>query len=327
MAKLFLYLPIVFVVILLGGCGATPEQKEENAILSAQIYLSSKSCQKAIDILEEHGRNNRNASYLKTLSAAYACRAGFSVPTFFSKDIPVVGTPVVIGGMARFSTSSSMDDPDNLQFRDLQEAIDILLYAGGLDKNLNPTLAARAMYFNNDEAGDINAQLMYLLMAQIGKYIYYYGNSSAAGVKGGGAGLNKCFYNYDGAINITYDIAGPVTETLNSFLTTGGQTGACNALASGHSKLTTGKRLCQGVVMFNNFLEIFPTVIDSVSSDDLNALKNIKDQILDVTGYVTAPDISGVKTVLSQAKCEAENVAPFNNLQVYFAFYYETLFK
>ncbi|MEI8346231.1 MAG: hypothetical protein WCG27_02105, partial [Pseudomonadota bacterium] len=240
----------------------------------------------------------------------------------------------VLGGAARFSTSSSMDDPDNYKYKDLQQAIDLLLYAGDIDSADNPTVARRANFFSTQESDDINAMLMYLLMVQIGKYTYYYGNSSAGGIKGAGTQANKCFTMYTG-INITYNIgAGDVGGgTLLDFLGLS-QTGSCDSVTNGHSKLiaptanaTIAKRLCQGVVLLNNFLDVFPEVVDNVSSTDLDVLKNLKAQILKVTSYVKAPDISTVKTVQSQAKCEAENATPFDNLQVYFVFYYEMLFQ
>ncbi|MEI8347434.1 MAG: hypothetical protein WCG27_08200, partial [Pseudomonadota bacterium] len=60
-----------FLLLAMTGCGSK-EDKEENAILSANIYLTVKECQKAIDVLEDNGRNMRSANYVKALASAYA---------------------------------------------------------------------------------------------------------------------------------------------------------------------------------------------------------------------------------------------------------------
>lgn len=65
------------------ACGKTTEEEVKDAILSANIYLSRSECQPAIDLLEGMGRQNKNPYYLKALSSAYACRAGYSTITFF----------------------------------------------------------------------------------------------------------------------------------------------------------------------------------------------------------------------------------------------------
>ena len=65
------------------------------------------------------GRQNTNALYLQVLASAYACRAGFAEPTFFSSNLAKTPSPLPVGGMTTYTTSSSMDAPDNDEFDDL----------------------------------------------------------------------------------------------------------------------------------------------------------------------------------------------------------------
>lgn len=315
-------------VLSLLSCGKPAEQKREDAVLSANILLSTKQCQAAIDLLEEAGRDTYDGKYMQTLASAYACKAGFAEPAFFVNEIPKIGSPATLGGMTRFALASTMTAPDSDSFTNLQTAIDILLYAGGVSTSVDPTAARRANGLNSEDAQDINAQLMYMILTQMGMYLYYYGDSSSSGVKGSGPGTNTCLANYS---NIGLNVGVNLTTALAA-----GQTGSCTAIGTGHAGLgATGslnvKRMCQGVVLLNNFIEIFPSILASVTSNDLNTVSGITAAITlaktAVTTAKTAPQMATLLSTLSQEKCEADNASDTQYLQVYFALMYETLFK
>ncbi|MGZ3808703.1 MAG: hypothetical protein ACXVCE_11505, partial [Bacteriovorax sp.] len=179
---------ILLSFLMLFSCGKNADEKTADAVLSANISLSKGDCQSAINVLEDNGRVNDNAAYLKTLASAYACRAKYSSVVLFSGDLVKIITPAPSGplnGIATFSTSQvTVQNPlqNDSSFRDLQKAIDILLYAGGIPSTTEPTSAERLKYFTSLEAGDIDAQLLYMMLVQIGKFMYVYGNSSVAGV-------------------------------------------------------------------------------------------------------------------------------------------------
>lgn len=317
------------ILLFLFSCGKPADQKREDAILSANILLSTRQCQAAIDLLESVGRDTYNGKYMQVLASAYACKAGFSEPTFFVDELPKVGNPGPLGGLTKFTLASTMTSYDSESFTNLQTAIDILLYAGGIDTSLDPTAARRANGLSSEDAQDINAQLMYMILTQMGMYLYHYGDSSATGVKGSGAGTNTCLANYS---NVDLDVGGD----LSTFLLTGA-TGSCVAVGTGHPQLGADsahlnvERMCQGVVLLNNFIEIFPAILSSVTSDDLDTVNGI-------TAVVTAaktalglaktdPQMATLISTLSQEKCVADNTANTEYLQVYFALMYEVLFQ
>ena len=317
---------LTFILLLLfigGGCSQSTDEKVAEAILSANIHLSSSNCSSAISILEDVGRQNSNASYLKTLASAYACAAGFNELTFFGKDL---GDFTGLTGASTLSTSA-MSAADDTQYESLQTAIDILLYAGGIASTKNPPAALRQTHFNSNDAGDINAQLMYMLMAQLGKFSYYYGNTNSLGAKGEGAqGSNTCFFDYDNAITFN-----PAATTMAAYLDGLAAGNNCGSAGTGHNDFnpaaTKVARLCQGVVLLNNFTDIFPDVISSFAGDNFNVMAGL--EVL-IDGYkadvINAdPDIATILAVQSQARCESENSGTDRYLQLYYAFMYEVM--
>jgi len=193
------YVLIVWLALFFVGCGADAERKREDAILSGQIFLDKLQCQQAIEVLEEAGRDSLNVVYMKTLASAYACRAGYNTPSFFTDDLPNISNSGSVIGSA----------PDNDSFDDLQTAIDLLLYAGGLDSAKDPTIQRRAIAMKADEAEEVNAYLLFLILDQMGRYFYHYGDADSNGVKGGrDSGGNECLANY----RMTYRTSSPIVD-------------------------------------------------------------------------------------------------------------------
>ncbi|MBI2518776.1 MAG: hypothetical protein HYV97_00080 [Bdellovibrio sp.] len=313
--------------LLLTGCSKSAQEKKEDAIVSANILLTKRKCDAAITLLEGVGRDVKDVKYLKALASAYACKSGFGVLKFFADDLALTSDPAPMGGTARYSTSSDMDSPTNAEYANLQTAIDLLLYAGGIDASLDPTLERRAAFFTDADAKEINAFLMYLLIVQIGRYFYYYGNANTAGVKGGGAGTNDCFMNYE---NLAF--SGGFTNMADYL--DGGVTGACVSPATvGHPDLGADNAIdvalaCEGIVLLNNFLAIFPTVITGMAGDDFEDLP-VLETALNAGKLLVEANTPGsdakVNNVLSQARCESLNASSDDYIQTYFAFMMETL--
>ncbi|HAZ11836.1 MAG: hypothetical protein A2X86_07710 [Bdellovibrionales bacterium GWA2_49_15] len=323
------HLTASFLVIslLLVGCSKSAKQKKEDAIVSANILLTKKKCDAAITLLESVGRDVSDVNYLKALASAYACKGGFSVLKLFADDLPLISSPAPMGGATRFSTSVDMDSPTYAQYLSLQTAIDILLYAGGISTTLDPTVARRAALFSAADAKEINAFLMYLLLAQLGRYFYFYSNANAAGVKGGGTGPNDCFMNYE---NLAFSGGfADMTAWLGS-----AATGACVSPATvGHPDLGADNAIdvplaCEGIVLLNNFMAIFPGVIAGMAGDDFDDLETLE-TAMNAGKVLAEANTPGsdtkVNNVLSQERCESLNDTSDDYIQTYFAFMMETL--
>lgn len=323
---------LMFISILLQGCaGRNPKDERRDAILRANQLLNVGDCTGAIYTLEVIGREYTDADYLQTLASAYACKAGFREPSFFSNDLSKVATPAPMGGFTLFDLSDEMDSPINSKFENMQTAIDLLLYAGGFSRSYEPTSEKRSEFFSSSDLGNIDAQLLYMVMVQLGMYMYYYGNSSSTGVKGSGTGTNECFVNYTGNINLEN---GPPNR-LSNYLS-GGLTGACDNTGEGHADLGAEgdlnvSRLCQGVVLLNAFFDIFPSLIANVAGDDFDELEEIEEPINLARQAVllvkSDAAMSDLLNTISQTNCESDHEADTQYLQVYFAFMFEVLFQ
>lgn len=322
-------MPFFLLLVLLFSCAkkSTMEARED-AILSANIHLDKNHCDEAIRVLDSAGRDYTDPRYTQTLASAYACKANFKLPKFFADDLPLFGTPAVLGGAARFSTSKTMDIYDHEDFTHLMSAIDILLYAGNLDRNFNPSVSKRLEKINPDDAGDINMFLLFSLMGAIGKYIYYYGNSSTAGVKGAGAQVNTCFLNYE-----NLNLAGGIT--LHQLIGLG-QTGSCTAGETGHIYLGETasiniERTCQGIILLNNLFDVLPGTLSSVSSADFDVIDDLFDgintaKLLALGASGDDPRMQAVLDVTSLTRCISENEDNDDFIQIYFVYLFEALF-
>lgn len=328
-----MFKPFLFILfsLLLFSCGKNAEEETEGAVLSANIYLSKGNCQAAINVLEAIGRQNNDAHYLKVLASAYACRSGFSAVNFFATDLAVTGAPAPLGGASIYSTSiitATSPMQNSASFNDLQTAINILLYAGGIPSTIEPSTSERLKYFATDEAADINSQLLFMMFAQLGKYMHVYGNGNALGKKGAGLAANKCFTGYNLA-NATGDLE--VMAVIASL------PAACRSPAeSPHAELATAitaatrkARLCQGVVILNGIFNILPSVIGSATGQLATQTAAITLVAGAATAALNAADatIGIVASTINQSVCEDNSNVPIAKLETYFAIMYESIFQ
>jgi hypothetical protein len=313
-----LTLSIIFLAVLF-SCGKSTDEQTADTILSANIAMSNGNCQSAVDMLEGLGRQYKNAYYLKALSAAYSCLAGFNTTIFFASDMANTASPSPLGGMSTYSTSlTTFQSPleNDPKFIHMQAAIDLLLYAGGIASTTEPFYTERAKYFSSGVAADINSQLLFLMLAQFGRYMKVYTNTSAAGVKGGGTASNVCFTSYSN-ISTPLVLAGLAA-----------QAGACKVTNSSHAETssliasaTRRRRLCHGVVLLNGILNVLPGVVAGASGGSLAAISGMTAAItLAQSAMTTAdPSIGVVATTLNQTTCEDASSVPIDKLESYFA--------
>lgn len=313
---------LLVLLLLITACGKDSDQEYEDAITTANNYLSVGDCQSAIDVLEELNHDSNRILYTKTLASAYACRAGYSTPSLFGSDLAKINPLNLLGSFTTFTSSSNMNAIDTLPYLDLQVAIDLLLYTGGLSSSNNPTSAKRILRIGASEAADVNAFLMYLLMAQMGKYFYYYGNPDSTGKK------TACIANYtnDGGGAAEIYLATGLTATCDD----------TNYTTSGHVDLGGNgslnvQRMCQGAVLLNNFLDVFPSVIASASGTDFNQLAGVDTAISSALAKLITTDSQTLAapavSATSQSVCEAAYASNNLGLQYYFIYIVELLFQ
>ncbi len=168
-------------------------------------------------------------------------------------------------------------------------------------------------------------QALFITAAQIGKFTKYYSNPNADGLKGTGGSANTCYFTYTDATALTALTWLNVNST-NDTCAWGSPVGHIDLDVGTQTVDNIKKRMCRGVVLFNNFVDLFTNVILGVGSE-LVELKDIQD---DIANYISNCNASGSSTALgllcnqkSQSACES--TASVANLQVYFAAVFEPL--
>lgn len=325
MYKTFL---ILIISQLLFSCGKK-EEKVENAILRANLALTSGDCTSAISILELEGDQPDNVAYIKVLASAYACKAGYKTTVLFGTDIPKVDDPeLLLRGLSTFTTST-MDSLESTSYVYLQRALDKLLYAGGISSTTNPTSDDRSAYFGTSGM-DINSFAFYLSLAQLGNYSFYFGNASeVTGVKGGGGvtSTNPCYLDYNANVNV-------FIGKLNGL---GIQTGTCdNTDDEGHPDLVDAvdtvnlENTCRGIILFNNFVDTLDAFIGSFTGDDFSEFANISTAVdaLELLITVEKPTFdTRLFDTTSQERCENLFDGNDEDIMYYYAAVFETLHR
>lgn len=319
------------------SCSKDADQEVSEAILSAQLAIDSSDCDSAINILSAVGAQPKNGRYLKTLATAYACKAGYKTVDFFSSDIEKIGNGWK--GLANMNLSSQMESPTSAGYINLWKAIDVLLFAGGLDTTENPTSTKRIAQISQKDINDLHPLLLYLLLTQMGKYLYFYGQASDSdGTKG------ACYLGYQdgGATELEYDPDGdgPLTvQTIDiASILALGQTGAnCTSVGNGHPQLpdngadafsTTEKtRLCEGIVLINNIRDVLPVVIGSIAGDDFDDIATWTDEIDSILATSDIDSMPGLtELVTAKGRSYCLNLGSTDaNFERFFLLFYELL--
>ena len=318
-----LFLSLLF---LIGGCAKTAPEKIDEAIDLALTYLTQEKCQKAIDVLEDVGPDTDNPVYLQVLASAYACRAGYNEVTFLSTDIPLISSVAAnfMKSLTKLSLSSETE-ADSDSYNDLLAALNTILDVDGNQ----PSYTARVAKYGARKAGDMGVQTLFLALTQLGKFIHFYGNVDSNGVKGAGAANtdeqgatpSNCFLEYTDARVIT--VLGPLGGTCDDLSSDDGHPNLSFAPAS---LTATKKKMCQGLVLVTNVIDILEnmTLPASSSYGDLVGLSTTVGAFK--TSIIGAdPDLEELIETTSQTVCEGlvADATKFGHLQYIYALLFE----
>lgn len=319
---------ILAILLFLTSCGKTPDEEVNEAIDIALTHLSHNKCEAAIDVLEDVGRDKENPIYLQVLASAYACRAKFSELDFFDTELDKIDTSTT-GLMKSLTTLkwSDQDEADQDDYVATREALDILL---NVDSS-QPSQAAREDKYGIRKAGDMGVQALFLALSQLGKFVHFYGNVNATGVKGGGtastdeqgATVSTCFAQYTSS-----DAQTALTPAI---------AGACRypgpATFVGHPNLSfaapdlaaTKRRMCEGLMLVTNIMDILENM--TLSDDTFGDLSTISATIQTYKTTITnaSPALGTLINTTSQSSCETlvAGATEFDNLQYIYALLFE----
>lgn len=283
-------LVLIFLFFLAVGCGLSKEEEVDDAISQAHRLLSSQKCAEAMAVLNGVGQQTSNPDWLSVYASSQACLAPWSVVSFFATDLPnmVTSQSAIIGSLATFQ-QAVMTSPSDGTYTNLRAGMNTLLYAGGLTtvSHTNRVAALGLLDANN-----IGIHALYMLINQIGQFSRYYGNALAAtGVKGS-AGVSQCYINYTDVDAQAIVTAYPASNNCNSFVL-------------GHPQLIGSRsNLCDGIVMFNNFIDIIGSIAISPTSNS-GGLSTLATSIGDLCTAAAGGglDLGGTCTVKTHSVC------------------------
>lgn len=303
---------ILFIILFFSACAQNPQEKLAEAIDRALTHLSAGECDAAIDVLEDSGHDGNDGIYVQILASAHACKAGFNEVQFISEDLANINTTsaaTILKSLTvmTLSTETAADSEDYVSIKT------------GINTILNTTTTvgqvARATKFGTRKAGDLGVQGIILNVVNLGKFLHYYGNVNATGVKGGGSGSNSCFLNYND----------PRAQAL-----TGVSTGACSADNDGSTDLdqTTAagrRRICEGVMTLTNTIDILDN-LDLSNSSTLSKLEDISAQVNTFKTAATAAGLGTIVNMTKQSDCETylQTPAQLLDMEYFYALVFET---
>lgn len=306
---------ILFIILVLASCAKKPEEKTMEAIDVALTYLSSRECDEAIDVLRD-AEDLANPIYLQVLASAYACKADYDEVVFISDDLEGLDTTssaTIMKSIASM-TLSPETTVDSDEYVAIRTGINLIL-----DSTTTVTHTARVTKFGTRKAGDLSTQALMLNIVNLGKFLNYYGNVNAAGGKGLGANTNSCFINY--------------TDARAQTVVASAVTGACTVNNDGHPELSfvaadlpdTKRRLCEGLMLLTNILDILDT-LDFSSSSELGNLEEISSKVSTFKAVAVAAGLGTLINMTSQSACVTamDTASNLDDMEYMYSLLFET---
>ena len=258
---------ILCLILLLSSCGKESDEIEA-AIQEAHFLLTDKKCSEAKSVLDEVGFQATHADYIGAYAAAYACAGNYSTLTLFTSDIDQLSADQsgLLGSLTLFSTSDDMTSSTDSDFTNVQSAISTILYAGNQTQSSS---ANRETVFSIRDNTNLNVQSLYMILVNLGRWLHFYGNPDETGEKGAGtSGINTCLYTYTDVNALAALSAGETGNCTNV-----NNTGSTDMMVGTPTEVKT--RLCQGIIMFTNFIDLIANV--EFSGEDVGDLSSIGD--------------------------------------------------
>ena len=307
---------LIFLTLFPLSCGKfSPHEKVEHVINKANFYLTTNQCDKALDTLDDITYQEKNIDYILANSSALACRGGYSTTKLFLTEFTDMktGQDSLLASLATFSTSSKMTGEEDMRFVSIRRALNHLLLPGGIAQSSHINRMS-IEDFSKTDVERLNVLAFYLTLIQLGKIVFYYGNTDKDGAKGKGTQGNDCYLTY--------------SDTSAQALVALAKTG-CGIGGDGHSELDSSRTMrCYGIILFNNFLDLL-TSLAFIGKKKVKKLidlsKNISDLCESSKGTYDFGQTCITKTL---SRCIDDTVNHSDtHIERYYALIYESMHK
>jgi hypothetical protein len=306
------------------SCG----NKDEDIISAkkeALYYLSSGDCSSAKKALDSITPNSDDKVYVSLYASVYECRAGYrELETVIDNLASINATTLgLFSTLAAFESAQVVTSPDDFQYINIMKALETI-------QNSSPTPGsiARKQKFGNSGGSELNYQALFLTTISLSKYFGAYGNVDSTGQKGSGSGATVCLaqYNYANVNNFYLDDL--------SADSCDGTTTANNDVSILITDPDYERRLCEGVVLYNNFFDLLVNLTIPQNTSQLGNLVAAKSVLQDFKAAATAylathgdgsaittyENILAVPLCVTTAQLSTTNK---NHLEAYFSLFVE----
>lgn len=313
------------------GCGQSSDEKVDSAIRQARFFLNDANCSSALSVLREVDEDKSSADFVSVMASAIACQADYTdtagVQNLIGIDIDTAG---FLSSFAAFETSNETT-PDASSYVEILNAIQYILNADG---GSSPSTVNRIDRYGTKGGNDLSMQALIMTTVALGKFLALYGNTDSLGQKGSGSGSNNCLINYLTDADMNSDL---VADDAGSDIWT-----SCSSGNDAHPELNSvtlspavyKRRVCEGVILFNNMFEIVAN-IDISDNESLGDLKQVQSTI--ETLYIASAGLAAsrtwgnaggpintLRTITSQNECEARTN---NEIEIFYLAVFEAFLK
>jgi len=306
LSKLSLFLFIIFFV----SCAKTPEQEIISAKKEALYFLTEGDCSSAKNALDAISPDSDDAVFYSIYASVYQCFGELKQLDIIT-DLSTLVTPAqatLWSTFAAFDLAQVEVAADSTSYTNTMLAINKLLTAGG---GAQPSAVNRKAVFGTAPAGDMDLQALLLITVEFGKFLKYYGQADATGAKGAAIpGVAGCLAEYT-------DLTAETAAETSAACSDAGNESTTEMKTANADYI---RRLCEGVILFNNFQDILSNLTFSSNSSELAGLSDVGAVLTTLESLVTSdvPAQSYVD-ITGQVACEAEAVSNQVGLERFFA--------
>ena len=311
------FISVMALSSLLFSCAKTDEQKIDSARQEAMYHLTAGDCDKAKDALDDVTADSDDALYVSLYASVYECKAGYTeldtvIGNLTSLNASAAG---LFSSLASFTSSQEETAADSTSYTNILNALKVILASSS-----TVSATARIAKFGVKKGGDLNYQALFLVTIALGKYMAFYGDAGTNGAKGGG-GSHNCLAQYTDA------------TALGHLALNGGDSCASGSNTSSTETLVANsayqRRLCEGVVLYNNFLDLLANISFPGDASELGDLVNTETVLNTLLSTAEAVEVAvgTYKVIKSFSTCETTAASDATGLQRHFAILMENSYN
>jgi hypothetical protein len=317
-------LSLIFLFTACFSCGKSSEEENLSAKRLARFYLSEGKCSKALSALEDASPSSDDQVYISLLASVYQCRADYKELTTVLGNLDALdaNTMNLFKTMAAFDSAQEVTAPDDSKYVNILKAIEVISSSSSDEGSLQ-----RVAKFGRYGGSNLNYQLLLLTTIGLSKYFGAYGNIDSDGGKGSSGVGVVCLAQYNYA-----NVAGYLDALTDDNCESSTQASSQTSIDIVDDQYI--RRLCEGVVLYNNFLDLLVNLTLPQNTSELGNLVDVSSVLADfksaaIIYFGASGDSASITTyenIRNFSTCEevaSTNITNKNHLEAYFSVFLE----